>query len=433
MIRSLFHFRSLAWVALLTCQFRQNVLSQDVVYVKTVVDILCSERMHGRGYVKNGDSRASRYIRNEYKRIGIHPFTDTYYQPFAIGVNTYPGAMKLMINGIPLVPGREFVINPASPSCKGTFDGVIIPVRKLAEQNTDSLVSFLKGKVLIIDARAWNELSKQEIAKIMNWRKLLLAGKGNGIRAIVEVTHEKLSFGISDYTIAIPYFRLIASVCPDTVDKITINIRNRYRANYLTRNVAGVIRGTECPDSFLVFSSHYDHLGTMGKRIFDPGANDNAYGVGTMLSLASYFRENPARYSVVFLVFSGEELGLLGSGYFANRPLMKLSAIKFLINLDMIGNGSEGITVVNGSVYPNEFNTLLTINEKEKLLPAIKIRGEACNGDHCPFYKQGVPAFSIYSMGESKAYHDLDDRPELISGAGVEELMRLLIEFSNTL
>jgi Zn-dependent M28 family amino/carboxypeptidase len=92
------------------------------------------------------------------------------------------------------------------------------------------------------------------------------------------------------------------------------------------------VPGTLHPDSFVVFTAHYDHLGLMGRHNFFPGANDNASGVALLISLADYFQHHPQPYSVVFLAFSGEEAGLLGSGYFADHPPIKLSSVRFLIN-----------------------------------------------------------------------------------------------------
>ena len=197
----------------------------------------------------------------------------------------------------------------------------------------------------------------------------------------------------------------------------------------MTRNVAGYIKGSTCPDSFIFITAHYDHLGLMGKGTYFPGANDNASGIALLLNLAEYFSKHPPRFTLVFLALSGEEPGLLGSQYFCENPTVELSRIKFLVNLDLAGTGDEGIVVVNGSIFPKYFDMLLKINDKEKLLPLIKKRGEACNSDHCPFYRKGVPSFFIYTTGGSKAYHDLNDRPENLTYTGFEGVVVLLADF----
>ena len=92
--------------------------------------------------------------------------------------------------------------------------------------------------------------------------------------------------------------------------------------NYPTQNLAAVVRGTIRPDSFLIVSAHYDHLGMMGPHVYFPGANDNASGVALLLELAAHYAkpENRPAYSVVFLLFGAEEAGLVGSRLLRGAP-----------------------------------------------------------------------------------------------------------------
>ena len=113
-------------------------------------------------------------------------------------------------------------------------------------------------------------------------------------------------------------------------------------------------------------------------------------------------------------------------------PPVKLKKIKFLANFDLAGTGDEGIRVVNGSVYKNKFDLLTRINDENKLLPKIDIRGEACISDHCPFYQQGVPCFFIYTQGGIKAYHDIYDRYEILPFTEFKDYCDLMIKFFDT-
>ena len=402
---------------------------QDVSYAKTVIRKLCSKTMHGRGYSHHGDLRAARYIRKEYERIGLTPLSDSYFYPFTVDANTFPGKMKLTINGIRLEAGRDYILHPASGSCRGKFLAVDLPLKALTNNHYQVNTS-VKGNVVIVDTRNQPDLTEDEKKRInSNLQQFFMENPLDAV-AIIEVTDQKLSYGISSMAHSIPFFRVKAGAFPDRVSEIEIAVRNDLQENYITNNLAGFIKGKTTPDSLVVFTAHYDHLGTMGRDVYFPGANDNASGVAMMLSIADYFRKNPPACSVAFLALSAEELGLLGSQHFADNPPVGLACIGFLINLDLVGNGDEGITVVNGSVYPSYLNNLLDINESEKFLPLIKTRGEACNSDHCPFYRKGVPSFFIYTLGGSPAYHDTDDRPENLSLQGFEGLVQLLIEFT---
>jgi len=132
---------------------------------------------------------------------------------------------------------------------------------------------------------------------------------------------------------------------------------------------------------------------------------------------------------MVFLALSAEEPGLLGSQYFTENPIFDLKTIKFLLNIDMAGNGDQGITVVNGTIYREKFDLLQHINNEFHYLKQVKIRGEACNSDHCPFYKKGVPCFFIYTMGGVSFYHDVFDRSETLPLSSFSNYFSLLSKF----
>jgi Zn-dependent M28 family amino/carboxypeptidase len=112
----------------------------------------------------------------------------------------------------------------------------------------------------------------------------------------------------------------------------------------------------------------------MGENAYFPGANDNASGTTMLVTLAQYFKENPSKYNLVFIAFAGEEAGLVGSEYFVNHPFFKLKKIKFLLNLDIMGSGEEGITVVNATEHKKEFEVLDKLNKEENFLSKIKKR-----------------------------------------------------------
>jgi Zn-dependent M28 family amino/carboxypeptidase len=133
------------------------------------------------------------------------------------------------------------------------------------------------------------------------------------------------------------------------------------------------------------------------------------------------------------MAFGAEEVGLIGSKYYVEHPLFPLSKIKFLINLDIVGTGDEGITVVNATEHKKEFEQLLKINEEKKLFPQIKPRGKFANSDHYFFSEKGVKSFFIYTMGGIKAYHDIYDKPQTLPLTKFEELYHLLLQFTDYL
>jgi Zn-dependent M28 family amino/carboxypeptidase len=151
-----------------------------------------------------------------------------------------------------------------------------------------------------------------------------------------------------------------------------------------------------------------------------------------LLSLAKYYKENPHKYSIVFIALGAEEMGILGAKYYVKNPLFDLDRIRFLVNFDMAGTGDEGIKVVNGTVFRKEFDLLNELNKQNNYIHSVNIRGESCNSDHCMFYRQGVPSFFIYTMGGIQAYHDIYDRFETLPFTAFEGYSELMINFFDT-
>ena len=170
-----------------------------------------------------------------------------------------------------------------------------------------------------------------------------------------------------------------------------------------------------------------------GTRVPFTWANDNASGVALLLNLARYYAANPQPYTMGFICFAGEEAGLIGSKYFTEHPLLPLKKIRFLVNTDLAGTGEEGITIVNATEFPKEFELMNAINKEHKLVSNINVRGKAANSDHYHFSEKGVPAFFFYTLGGIKAYHDVFDKPETLPLNEHTDLFELVVKFNNKL
>ncbi len=116
-----------------------------------------------------------------------------------------------------------------------------------------------------------------------------------------------------------------------------------------------------------------------------------------------------------------------------NKFFILLEKIQFLFNLDIMGSGEEGATVVNATVFPEQFEILKSLNEKNQYLPKIASRGKAANSDHYFFTEKGVPAFFMYTMGPNKHYHDVDDTYKELSFSKFNAIFELLIGFEKVI
>lgn len=129
---------------------------------------------------------------------------------------------------------------------------------------------------------------------------------------------------------------------------------------------------------------------------------------------------------MVFIAFGGEEVGLIGSQFFVQYPLISLNKIRFLINMDIMGTGEEGIKVVNATEYKSDFDRLVKLNDEFHLLKSVQPRGKAANSDHYPFSEKGIRCFFIYTLGGISAYHDVYDRAETLPLTKFNDLEKLL-------
>lgn len=402
--------------------------AQVLPYAKEVVQTLSSDEFQGRGYVKKGDKIASDYIRKEFERLGLKSYSKKYIQKFDLSINTFPKKIELTANGQSLLAGYDFHVNPGSPSISGSFKTVNLSVDDmLSDEKLRSKLMASTGKFIVVDSYAKDDYTKEQQDRLGGIIQFLKYQQSNPASGTIILTKDKLTWNGSQTQYPKPSFTILQDSLETPITEIKIKLRAKFETSYTTQNVLGFIEG-ENTDSLIVFIAHYDHFGKMGDALF-PGANDNASGTAMLLSLAKYYSKNKPAYNTAFIAFGGEELGLLGSKYFVENPLFDLSRIKFLMNFDLAGTGDDGIQVVNGSVYRDKFDLLTSINEELELLPNIKIRGKACNSDHCFFDEAGVPGFYIYTLGGIRAYHDVYDKYDTLPLTEFEDYFTLITQF----
>ena len=385
---------------------------------KVTIEKLASPSFNGRGYYKKGDAKAAEFIRKEFQKYGLSPVNGTMFQQFSFPVNTFPGRMTVTMGNKKLVAGKDYIVSPGCPSVKGTFK--LIPLKWPLPDFTNSDYS---NDFLLVDKSDLDSTAAAAFDSIIRNPPM--------VKGVIVVEAKKLTWSVSQRVNDQVFIRVLKDSFPANAQQIKLDIQNKFIPKYETKNVMAMIPGTTNADSFLVFTAHYDHLGRMGKQTLFPGANDNASGTTMILELAKYYShpENRPAKSLLFIAFAGEEAGLVGSKYYTDNPLLPLSKIRFLLNLDLMGNGEDGLMVVNGEIYENEFKLLEEINKEQQLLTTIGKRGKAKNSDHYWFSEKGVPAFFFYTTGGSKAYHDIYDVPDAIKLDEFEDIEKLMYSF----
>jgi hypothetical protein len=217
------------------------------------------------------------------------------------------------------------------------------------------------------------------------------------------------------------------------------------RATRDTRNVVGLLKADgPGADEYLVMGAHFDHLGiavprtTFGKKAdagdavkpqIHNGADDNASGAAGIIELARAFKAGgPWPRSILFVTFSGEEIGLLGSKFFVEHPPVPVEKMVAMINLDMIGRLPENHMVqVFGTEAAEEFKEMLPrLAEAHKL--GFRGSGSAFGpSDHTSFYTQKVPAMHFFT-GLHSDYHLPSDDTDKINAAGAAEVLAYVFD-----
>jgi aminopeptidase YwaD len=393
--------------------FALSSYGQYVNRGKEYIEVLASDSLQGRGYQHSGHELAGAFIEQHFIGLGLVPlFGTSFKQELSFTPNSFNGANYLVLNGKSLIDGEEYLFeqNSASVALKGK-----VKYNALASVYSSKRFVVIDGDQVkanmykIIDS-AW---SKRRRPVLVLYNKLPAWGIGFGQRKlpIVFIKRSVLVNGVNDISAR--------------VNNIPITVNSN--------NIGALIKGSSTQDTTIVVCGHYDHLGKFGNAVFN-GANDNASGIAAVLCLADTLSQLSSKYNIAFVAFTGEEAGLLGSQYFVHGiEKLQFGHIKFVINLDLMGTGDKGITVVNAPAHIEEYNYLVKRNiEKEYLTKVVK-RNNTQNSDHYYFTLKGIPAFFIYAMGDYYFYHDVYDRPEVLTLSAFDQTTSLLFDFINYL
>ncbi|MCB9240816.1 MAG: M28 family peptidase [Flavobacteriales bacterium] len=377
-------------------------VAQNVDYAQGIIDTLTSDYFYGRGYVQSGDEKAARFISDEFQKLGVKDLNGERFHEFSFPVNTFPGDMQVEVDGKMLRTGIDYVVDPSSAGIHQKN----IKIKHLSEYVL--LDDKLFAKAMKRNHRAYavmvDTVSSDSTAKAR--RKEFINGfKGH---CLIQIETD-LTWSVARHQSD----QVIIKLKPgwEAASTVSLQIDAEFQKNHVASNVLGFIPGTAHPDSFIVLTGHYDHLGGMGNATYIPGANDNASGIAMILDMADYFVKNPPRYSVVLIGFAGEEAGLVGSYFFVQEmdQYLDKNRIKFLLNMDLMGSGEKGIMAVNGKVFTDEYALLENRNKTGNYLTEVRSRGKAANSDHYFFSEAGVHCFFVYLMGDYSYYHAVSD------------------------
>jgi len=391
-----------------------NCFSQNEARFYKTIDTLSSQTFYGRGYLNQGHLKTADYLITAFEA-----YSDTAFkQAFSFGLNVIANE-QLIIGNDTLATGVDFVPLPQSSSTYGLESFETVFLDSLFFHSRRKITKFIKksieNKAIVYSSKFEGFITSNKLLH----RKIYVESG-----AIIKLTDSDLMSSFSQSAWMPP--SVIMKADHWTYPEIVQLEVSQTEKSINSFNVIGQINGTDTSQKELIVCAHYDHVGGYSD-CFVPGANDNASGVAMLLELMNYFYINKPYRTMKFIAFGAEEVGLLGSSYYVQNA--SLDNIHFVLNLDLLGAGSKGLTVVNGSVFKEKFELLNTINIQNSYFTKIKKRGEAANSDHYYFSKNGVPAFFVYSNGTVGGYHNVKDKPDDLEKGYFGNIFGLLRDF----
>ena len=472
--------------------FAQNKIHNPLITseeIKANIYYLASDDMKGRFTGSPEERKAGDYIKSEFETYGLKPaFNGNWFQefPFVEKVQlTKANSLTLDINGQKqnLKLGKEFTTVSYSANGKVTgdlvFAGYGISAPKLGYDDFAGLD--VKGKIVVVMRyHSEHDSSKSEFDRYASFRNKATIAKEKGAAGIILVN------GYAPVNEDDPLMDLRYDGAPPMSDIFVQNMKRLFvdqlfkseGLNFLDyqkkidaskkpasfafknakatlstgvkeivskgRNVAGMIEGSDptLKNEYIVIGAHYDHLGIdqlkessmyKGKEpMIHHGADDNASGTSGLLEIAEKFGSIKERVkrSIIFVAFSGEELGILGSTYFTNNSPVPLNEIAAMLNMDMVGrlNSENSLTII-GTGTSSEWKTLL--NEKNKY--GFKLgfnEGGSGGSDHQAFTNKNIPVLFFFT-GTHSDYHKPSDTADKINNEGEARVVNYVYDIAD--
>lgn len=425
------------FLLLLIILFYIPLNGQDIQYARMLLKQLTSEEFAGRSVADSGIFKAANFIEDQLQSNGIMPLAqlnNSYRQCFPISTSLLIKEVNIKLDDRELQLGKDYLVWPTAKSIQGDFDIKYIPIDdKSNPEKIIKKISKAPNYFYFLDyskAYLLKEKNKENYNKLKRVHYLSEPSpRGYILLDSSSFHYTAKSFSNLNHQIIVLNAKKLQFKKPP--QKINTKYTVSTQPNTEICNIIGYIPGKVYPDSFIVIGAHYDHLGKIADKHF-PGANDNASGVAMLLDLAREFAKSDIKpdYSLIFISFAGEEIGLLGSKYFTVYSPIELKKIKLMINLDMVGSGKEGIYLVNAKANPTIFQKLQEINDEKKYVTNMRAGGSSCSSDHCPFDQLGIPAIFIFSRDKDYPYYHIpDDDYDKLPLDGYEGIFKLIYDY----
>jgi Peptidase family M28/PDZ domain len=454
------------------------------------VNYLASDSLEGRLAGTPGCEKAAGYIGAEFKRFGLQPLGDDsgFEQKFDFVGDVKLGPNNQLTfqcggGDTTLAVNTDFI--PAGFSASDSVSGEVIFAGygiSTSEQNYDDYAGIeANGKfVMALQYSPTSNNPHASFAKFEPIRYKALQARQHGAKALFVVVGPeekpevngktaaplpKLRYDRAAADAGLPVIYVTAAAADwllapswNSIKNLQTKInKDQKPASFLisgaqatakteikqerrvSANLIGELAGSDpqLKEQAIIIGAHYDHLGRSSESALDPekegeihnGADDNASGTSGVLELAQYFaaQKKRPRRSLIFMTFSGEELGVLGSSYYTNHPTFPLANTEAMINMDMIGRMKDSTLVIEGIGTAPQWQPLIErLSPPYKFKLSLKKDGRGPS-DHTSFYEKNLPVLFFFTNLHDD-YHRVTDDAEKINAKDQARILQLVAQ-----
>ncbi len=460
----------------------------DAGSYQEIVKYLASDQLRGRATGSPQMEKAAHYLEREFKRLGYAPADGkSYLQRFSVTTKATlakrGNRLAWSANG---TGESAAAFQPFNFSGNGKLSGPVVFAGygiTAPEYDYDDYAGVdVKGKIVLVlrhEPQEFDEHSKfagKVYTSHAQMQNKAVNAKFHGARAVLFVNDisnhpsdpdelDKFSRAVGPNSPDVPFAQVRAELAErwlklanrnlkgwiEEVDKdlkprafeipglkveLDVNVQREQRN---VPNVAAYLKGQT--DEYIIVGAHYDHLGMGEQSSMTPdlagkaihhGADDNASGTAGLVELAAYFAGRPTpRRGILFLAFAGEELGLLGSSYYVNHPLLPLANAVVMINMDMIGRVKDGRVFVGGTGTGDTLKAALeAARAGSKLNFDFSDQGGYGSSDHFSFVTKQVPVLFFFS-GLHSDYHKPSDTWDKIDARSAADMLDVVARLAS--
>jgi len=412
---------------------------------KSHLSFLASDELKGRDTPSEGQRIAAKYITTQFALYGVKAYEEypDYLQPVKFKNQKKPTSGSILAGATTFTLGSDFLLMSGADL---NWEGEIIKLKNATPEEIAK--NDVKGKLIVASCgdgkdesvRAWFSLSpeKQKAAKEAGAAGLIELYNSSQLpwqRLVGFLNRDRLSLDSDkEEETEFPVIWLHndgekATTSFEELKTSEVKIEGAKTEKFTAPNVVGYVEGTDpkLKDEYIVYCAHYDHIGigepnAEGDSIYN-GARDNAIGTVAVMEAAKNLAKYPTKRSALFVLFTAEEKGLLGSSWFVDHSPLEISKMVFCNNIDNGGyNDTSKITVIGLERTTAKDNTVAAVTAYglEAIADPAPEQGLFDRSDNVNFASKGVPApdfsmgFTAFDEEIMKYYHQAGDHVETL-------------------